>query len=71
MDLHQLITDIKEKVDLIYGAMIGDPLDQDKPGFLMRLDRVENSFRFFKKMCWLMFSAIVGTIGTLVVKILL
>jgi hypothetical protein len=71
MDLHQLVTEIKEKVDLIYGAMVGDPLDHNKPGFLTRLDRVENSLKFSRKMYWILFSALASAIGFLASRLLL
>jgi len=68
MGLSEDIKDIKIKVDLVHLALLGDPTDQNKPGCLLRLDRVEQSFVILKKFVWILLPIIIVTILTVIFK---
>lgn len=68
MDLLELVRDIKIKVDLVYTALVGDPTNQQNPGALTRLDRLEQSFGFLRKCFWVVFTALIGSVTALFFK---
>ncbi|KKL61928.1 hypothetical protein LCGC14_2190310 [marine sediment metagenome] len=43
--LSKTIKDMKDKLDVIFVALIGDPTDESKPGVIIRLDRLERAYR--------------------------
>jgi len=53
---------IKEKVDMLVSAVIGDPSDLTKPGHGIRIDRLEQSSKLFKKLFWILSTGIVFAI---------
>jgi hypothetical protein len=55
---------IKEKLDVIVVAIVGDPSDPSKPGVLLRLDRLEQSNIQKTKIFWLMASGIAAALGS-------
>ena len=53
---------IREKIDMLIGAVIGDPSDPEKPGHGIRIDRIEQSLKTFKKIVWLLGAGIIAVI---------
>lgn len=68
MSLLEDVKDIKIKVDLVHDALLGDPVDQNKPGALMRLDRIENSLKSWKSAFWIIIPTIITAIATLAAR---
>jgi hypothetical protein len=59
---------IREKLELIAVAVVGDPSDPSKPGVLLRLDRLEQSNIQKNKIFWLLASGVAAAIGTAVLQ---
>lgn len=62
-ELETIVHQMKVKLDQIAEAIIGDPTDENKPGILIRLDRLEQSDRFKNKILWLLGSGMLVAIG--------
>lgn len=50
---------IREKIDMLIGAVIGDLSDPEKPGHGIRIDRIEQSLNTFKKLFWVLSGGII------------
>lgn len=59
---------IKEKVDMLVDAIMGDPTDQSNPGMIIRIDRLEHSSKITKNTLWLIGSITLVILGNLVIK---
>ncbi|KKN19233.1 hypothetical protein LCGC14_0947780 [marine sediment metagenome] len=71
MDLESLsktVEYMKNKVDMIVSAIVGDPTDESKPGLLIRLDRIERFNAALKWVLALFGSAFAMIIAALVIK---
>jgi len=64
-ELEAVVQEINKKLDVIYEAVIGDPRDQNKPGLIMRLDRVEQLHILQRRFNIILGTTIVGTAGTI------
>ncbi len=70
-DLVQLageLKQIREKLDVIVLAVVGDPSDPNKPGVLLRIDRLEQSNLQKTKIFWLMASGIAAALGSVALQ---
>lgn len=70
MDFEIIVTEIKqkldrleEKIETLCKIMLGDPSDETKPGFNIRLDRLEQSERFKNKVLWIMGGGLITALG--------
>jgi len=59
--MEQEIAYIKAKLDMLCAAVLGDPTNPDKPGLLLRIDRLEQKSKFQSKILWLLGGGIVAT----------
>ena len=74
MELKELVTlveYIKDKLDVVCDAVIGTPGDQNKPGVLIRLDRVERVVANVRRVVFLLSSAVIGVVGTIVAALII
>jgi len=62
------VKDIKIKVNIIHETLLGDPRDQNKPGALMRLDRVEQSLKSWKTIFWILVPVAITIIATVAAR---
>ena len=69
MDLESLsktVEYMKDKVDIIHAALVGDITDKTKPGLLIRLDRLERSYAGHRRaLAWFG-----GALGTLIATVI-
>lgn len=73
MDLESLsktVEYMKDKVDTIYTALIGDPTDETKPGFVIRLDRLERAYRVLVWLGGALITIVGAIIAAFVVKLI-
>lgn len=62
---------MEEKLDLIVGAVLGDPTDETKPGLLIRLDRLERSYMMMKKAMMALGGGFVTIVATIIATFIL
>ncbi len=63
---------IKEKIDIIFEALVGDPTNtKEKPGFLIRVDRLERSYSVLKAVSFMLGSGLITVICTLITGFIL
>ena len=71
MELESLVQEmrrIREKLDMIAEAVIGNPVDKNKPGMLIRIDRLERSHRFMKVCGGVLLSAVVTMLTVIALR---
>ena len=68
--MEKIIEEIKEKLDLIISAIMGDPNDISNPGIMIRLDRLERSNKTLRNCLYLVSSATLVMLGNLVLKLI-
>ncbi len=51
--LQAMVQEMKDKIDVIVHALMGNPERPNIPGVIIRLDRLEQSNRFKNKVLWL------------------
>ena len=61
---------IKEKLDMLIEAIMGDPTDVTNPGVIIRLDRLERSGTNARNLLWLIGSTTLIILGNLLIKVL-
>lgn len=64
--LGKAIEYMRDKLDQIAEAIMGDPTDANKPGILIRLDRVERSCAGLKRALALLGGALVTVTATII-----
>ena len=55
-ELHSLrvvVQEVKDKLDVVIGALMGDPKTPTVPGIVVRLDRLEQSNKFKSRILWI------------------
>lgn len=62
--------EMKEKLDQIIYAILGDPNDQTKPYVLIRLDRLERSKRNTVRLMWALATGVMFTAGQVLFSML-
>ncbi len=73
-NLDQLVTELKNvqlKLDQLVDAVIGDSADVNRPGLIIRVDRLERSQRNLKTTMYALGSCTLGVIGTILAAIIL
>ncbi len=65
-DLNNAITYMKERIDMLVEALLGDPADTSKPGFLIRLDRLERSYASHRRALALFGGTLITVIATVI-----
>ncbi len=60
---------LKEQVDRIAAAVLGDPSDPSKPGHEVRLDRLEQKNKLRDKIFWALISVVGVVVGALLLKV--
>ncbi len=50
---------IKAKLDTLCAAIMGDPTDPEKPGLILRIDRLEQSRKFQSRVLWVLGGGVV------------
>jgi hypothetical protein len=68
--LEKTIQDISIKLDKIAEVILGDPTDKDKPGVMIRLDRLERSKQNTTKLMWALATGIMFTAGQVLFSML-
>ena len=71
MELESLVQEmrrIREKLDMIAEAVIGNPVDNNKPGMLIRLDRLERSHKFMKVCGCVLLSTVVTMLTAIALR---
>lgn len=71
MEFESLVQEMRrmrEKLDTIAEAVIGDPADSNKPGMLIRIDRLERSHRFMKVCGGILVSGMVTMVTALALR---
>ncbi len=69
--LKQTVDYMRDRLDMIVEAIIGDPTDELKPGMLIRLDRLERSYNNQRKILTLIGGGLLTTVGTIIAAIIL
>ena len=59
---------LKEQVDKIAAAVLGDPSDPSKPGHEVRLDRLEQKNKLRDKIFWALISIVGVAVGALLLR---
>ena len=67
--MEQEIAYIKEKVDEIYAAVLGDPANPSRPGFLLRIDRLEQKSKTQSRFLWILCVGVVTALSKFIVSI--
>jgi hypothetical protein len=63
---------IKDKIDIMFEALVGDPTNtKEKPGFLIRIDRLERSYSILKTVSIMMGGGLITVICTLITGVIL
>lgn len=65
--MEQKLELIGEDIRGIRVALVGDPVNSDKPSIMLRLDRLEQSEKLKSKIIW----AMLGTMGPAIVGLVL
>lgn len=60
--LERKLDSIKQDIEAIRAALVGDPTRQDHPSILMRLDRLEQTEKLRSKLLYLIGSGVIGLI---------
>lgn len=68
--LEQLVTAMGEKLDRIAEVILGDPTDIDKPGVMIRLDRLERSNHAKTKVMWILATGMLAAMGNALLNII-
>lgn len=68
--LEVTLTQLKEQVDRIAAAVLGDPSDPSKPGHSVRLDRLEQKNKLRDKIFWALISIFSVVAGALLLRII-
>lgn len=59
-DLRATVKEIKDKLDIVIGALMGNPETPTVPGVIVRLDRLEQVNRIRARMFWVILGASVA-----------
>ena len=59
---------IKAKLDVIYAAIIGDPTNPNRPGLILRMDRLEQKSKFQSKLLWLLTAGVIAALTRLIIS---
>lgn len=73
-ELHQLseaVKYMKDKLDEIAEAITGSPTDTNKPGIIIRLDRLERSYTKHRRTLAIFVSGMIAVVGTTITALLL
>lgn len=62
---------MRSRLDMIVEAIIGDPTDKQKPGVLIRLDRLEQSRISQAKIQFALIGGLISVAGTVIAAIIL
>ena len=60
---------IKVKLDVIYAAIVGDPTNPDKPGLILRIDRLEQKSKFQSKLLWLLGGGVIAALTRIIISL--
>lgn len=56
-DLRVTVKEIKDKLDIVISALMGNPETPNVPGIIVRLDRLEQINRMKSRMFWVLVGA--------------
>ncbi len=68
--LETLVTNMGKKLDQIAVVILGDPTNSEKPGVMIRLDRLERSNHVKTRMMWILASGLLIAAGNALLTIL-
>ncbi len=68
--LEVTLKQLKEQVDRIAAAVLGDPSDPSKPGHGVRLDRLEQKNKLRDKILWAIISVVGVASGALLLRVI-
>ncbi|KKN11707.1 hypothetical protein LCGC14_1023790 [marine sediment metagenome] len=60
--LQEIVQEVKEKLDVVISALMGDPKTPTVPGIVVRIDRLEQSNKFKSKVLWCLGLALTSAI---------
>ncbi len=66
--LEMTLKQLKEQVDRIAAAVLGDPSDPSKPGHEVRLDRLEQKNKLRDKIFWALISIVGVAAGAVLLR---
>ena len=66
--LEVTLKQLKEQVDRIAAAVLGDPSDPSKPGHEVRLDRLEQKNKLRDKIFWALISVVGVAAGAILLR---
>lgn len=69
--LEVTLNQLKQKIDRIADAVLGDPSDQQKPGHSIRLDRLEQTNKRQGKVMLALGGGFVSVLATIVAAVLI
>lgn len=67
--LEDAVREMGRKVDQIAEVILGDPTDMDKPGVMIRLDRLERSNQTKTRVMWVLATGMLAAIGNALLSI--
>ena len=67
--MEQEIAYIKAKLDMLCAAVLGDPANPDRPGFLLRIDRLEQKSKTQSKFLWILCIGVGTALSKFIVSI--
>lgn len=68
--LHDAIEEIKEKVNTILNALMGNPATPNEPSVLVRIDRLEQSNKFKGQLLWLLAIGVTTALGNAIINLI-
>ena len=70
-NLEETILEMKKQLDMLVAAIVGDPTDTSNPGVIIRLDRLERSYKTMKYVLTLVSSGMLTIISAIITAIVL
>ncbi len=60
---------IKAKLDMLCAAVLGDPTNPEKPGLILRIDRIEQKSKMQSKILWILGGGVITALIRIIVSI--
>lgn len=70
MSILDTVQGISDKLDRIAEVILGDPTDMDKPGVMIRLDRLERADKSKARVIWILATGVTIAAGNALLSIM-